>query len=263
MGRKDGVRPGLTVEVFRQGREIKHPRTGAVLGRAEQTLGTRQDRRRAGEPSRRPTRAGRGGPLRRPLPRLLRADPAHAAAARRQRPREPRRGGHQRAGRAPQRVGALPGDAGRRDQRLPSPAEGIEPEAVLDGQGRRPGRRSASRSSISSPCTSGASRRARTWRCGSSRSRARTRRVHGVLRAALRPRRGQPGCSSSPSGNRPDPQRRSSARSWPGSWAAISSPARTRAVSRRSPFARSPASRSRCSPWTWRSTPWTRCRAWW
>jgi hypothetical protein len=40
MGRKDGARSGLTVEVFRQGREIKHPRTGEVLGRAEQTLGT-------------------------------------------------------------------------------------------------------------------------------------------------------------------------------------------------------------------------------
>jgi hypothetical protein len=41
-GRKDGVRSGLDVELFRQGREIKHPKTGQVLGRAEQSLGTAQ-----------------------------------------------------------------------------------------------------------------------------------------------------------------------------------------------------------------------------
>ncbi len=40
IGLKDGVRAGLALEVYRQGREIQHPRTGAVLGRAEQTIGT-------------------------------------------------------------------------------------------------------------------------------------------------------------------------------------------------------------------------------
>jgi hypothetical protein len=39
VGKKDGVRPGLEMELFREGREIKHPKTGAVLGRAEQALG--------------------------------------------------------------------------------------------------------------------------------------------------------------------------------------------------------------------------------
>jgi hypothetical protein len=39
VGRKDGARPGLEVEVYREGREIKHPRTGQVLGRAEQSVG--------------------------------------------------------------------------------------------------------------------------------------------------------------------------------------------------------------------------------
>ncbi len=39
-GVKAGARPGLEVELFREGREIKHPRTGEVLGRAEDTLGT-------------------------------------------------------------------------------------------------------------------------------------------------------------------------------------------------------------------------------
>ncbi len=31
-GVKAGARPGLEVELFREGREIKHPRTGEVLG---------------------------------------------------------------------------------------------------------------------------------------------------------------------------------------------------------------------------------------
>jgi hypothetical protein len=39
-GRKDALRVGLGLEVYREGREIKHPRTGQVLGRAEQSLGT-------------------------------------------------------------------------------------------------------------------------------------------------------------------------------------------------------------------------------
>src|SRR6266852_4530000 len=39
-GMKAGARPGLEVELFREGREIKHPRTGDVLGRAEDPLGT-------------------------------------------------------------------------------------------------------------------------------------------------------------------------------------------------------------------------------
>jgi hypothetical protein len=40
LGRKDGIQPGLALEAFREGREIKHPRTGAILGRAEEALGT-------------------------------------------------------------------------------------------------------------------------------------------------------------------------------------------------------------------------------
>jgi hypothetical protein len=39
-GRRAGIRPGLAVEVFRVGREIKHPRTGQVLGKSEEILGT-------------------------------------------------------------------------------------------------------------------------------------------------------------------------------------------------------------------------------
>jgi hypothetical protein len=39
VGRKDGVNSGLELNVVREGREIKHPRTGQVLGRAEQPVG--------------------------------------------------------------------------------------------------------------------------------------------------------------------------------------------------------------------------------
>jgi hypothetical protein len=38
-GRKDGVRPGLELTLFREGREIKHPKTGQVLGKTEESLG--------------------------------------------------------------------------------------------------------------------------------------------------------------------------------------------------------------------------------
>ena len=39
VGKKDGTRQGLEVELFREGREIRHPKTGAMLGRAEEPLG--------------------------------------------------------------------------------------------------------------------------------------------------------------------------------------------------------------------------------
>jgi len=39
VGRRDGVQPGLHLELFREGREIRHPKTGQVLGRTEETLG--------------------------------------------------------------------------------------------------------------------------------------------------------------------------------------------------------------------------------
>ena len=39
VGRKHGVQPGLDLEVFREGKEIIHPKTGKVLGREEKVLG--------------------------------------------------------------------------------------------------------------------------------------------------------------------------------------------------------------------------------
>ena len=38
-GSREGARPGLEVEIYREGREIRHPKTGEVLGRAEDSLG--------------------------------------------------------------------------------------------------------------------------------------------------------------------------------------------------------------------------------
>ena len=39
MGRRDGLQPGVELELFREGRELRHPKTGELLGRTEQTLG--------------------------------------------------------------------------------------------------------------------------------------------------------------------------------------------------------------------------------
>lgn len=39
LGRRDGLHPGINLSVFREGRELRHPRTGQVLGRTEQPLG--------------------------------------------------------------------------------------------------------------------------------------------------------------------------------------------------------------------------------
>jgi hypothetical protein len=39
LGRKDGVVAGIELSVYREGRELRHPRTGAVLGRTEQAIG--------------------------------------------------------------------------------------------------------------------------------------------------------------------------------------------------------------------------------
>jgi hypothetical protein len=39
LGKRDGIQPGLDLSLYREGRELKHPRTGEVLGRTEETLG--------------------------------------------------------------------------------------------------------------------------------------------------------------------------------------------------------------------------------
>ncbi len=39
VGRRDGLRAGIELEIFREGRELRHPRTGAPLGRTELVLG--------------------------------------------------------------------------------------------------------------------------------------------------------------------------------------------------------------------------------
>lgn len=39
LSRRDGIGPGVEVSVFREGRELRHPRTGQVLGRMEEPVG--------------------------------------------------------------------------------------------------------------------------------------------------------------------------------------------------------------------------------
>ena len=39
LGSKDGLVPGVELALYRQGRELRHPKTGEVLGRTEQQLG--------------------------------------------------------------------------------------------------------------------------------------------------------------------------------------------------------------------------------
>jgi len=39
LGRKDGLVAGIELSVYREGRELRHPRTQAVLGRTEQSIG--------------------------------------------------------------------------------------------------------------------------------------------------------------------------------------------------------------------------------
>lgn len=38
-GRRQGLRRGMSLELFREGRELRHPETGELLGRTEQPLG--------------------------------------------------------------------------------------------------------------------------------------------------------------------------------------------------------------------------------
>jgi hypothetical protein len=39
LGKKDGLVAGIELSVYREGRELRHPRTGALLGKTEQTVG--------------------------------------------------------------------------------------------------------------------------------------------------------------------------------------------------------------------------------
>src|SRR5438093_5292186 len=39
VGKRDGVVPGLELSLFREGRELRHPKTGELLGKTERALG--------------------------------------------------------------------------------------------------------------------------------------------------------------------------------------------------------------------------------
>lgn len=39
LGQRDGLQPGIELSLYREGRELRHPKTGELLGRTEQALG--------------------------------------------------------------------------------------------------------------------------------------------------------------------------------------------------------------------------------
>ena len=39
LGSRDGLVPNVELALYRQGRELRHPKTGEILGRTEQALG--------------------------------------------------------------------------------------------------------------------------------------------------------------------------------------------------------------------------------
>src|SRR5499433_4304896 len=39
LGSRDGLVPNIELALYRQGRELRHPKTGEILGRTEQALG--------------------------------------------------------------------------------------------------------------------------------------------------------------------------------------------------------------------------------
>lgn len=39
IGQRDGIVPGIELSLYREGRELRHPKTGEILGRTEQTVG--------------------------------------------------------------------------------------------------------------------------------------------------------------------------------------------------------------------------------
>ena len=168
----EGRRPaGLEVEVFREGREIKHPKTGAVLGRSRGGARRCPHHRRSRRPSRRPRFPSRAGvKVGDRFSRLVGQDPSGPAPAPGRRAREPDRGRHPGAGGASRQRRAASGwSMGDAHQRVSRPA-GHQGRGVPPGQGRPgvgpavPGRRT------SSPSTSSGSRASRTWTSASSRS---------------------------------------------------------------------------------------------
>src|SRR2546428_8885646 len=60
IGKRDAVVPGLELSLFREGRELRHPKTGEVLGKTEKALG-RVRVEQVGSVLDRPSRGGDGG----------------------------------------------------------------------------------------------------------------------------------------------------------------------------------------------------------
>ncbi len=252
--RRTGARPGLALEVFREGREI---RRSAGQGRAGAGAGA--DHGGARRLQRRLARGGaRGRPGRRPGADVEREDPADAARA--SGPGDPAgdgRGGDLRGLRGPEPDRQVPGHPRRPGGALARPGED-RARGVPAGQGRGAGGRAVQgRQHPGHPRAPGAAPSVHGE--PAVRGRAPRRRAQpGLLRAVVdQARPGRPVLGRRLAG----PPAPAQAALVPGAPAARRDRAE-RARSRPSRCARSRASRSTWCPWTWPCHPPTACPGW-
>ena len=261
-GQKDGVHPGLELEVYREGREIKHPKTGELLGRTEEPLGRTRITSVQEAFSQATTTSAGVKPGDRYRASSAQGEPRPSPAPRR-RPREPGGGRDSGAGRATGSDRALPGVHGRSHQCLSDPG-GHQGRGVPAGQGRPTGGAAVQAREPPGHLFQARSEQALHGGPLLQPPAAGSRDQHGVLRAALHPIGGRAGRQVLLGRRAGESTRRPSrGRSWPGCSGAIWRPAATRAG--KGPFrcARWPGSPSRCWPWTWRSRRPIGSLAWW
>src|SRR5438876_11537565 len=111
LGQRDGLVAGVELTAYREGRELRHPKTGEILGRTEEVLG-RVAVHQVQEAYDGRGRRGVRHSSRRQGPGLGGQDQAHAAADRRGRQGRSGGGGDVRADRGAQPDRALPDGAG-------------------------------------------------------------------------------------------------------------------------------------------------------
>ena len=203
-GRKDGARVGLEVELYSEGREIKHPKTGQVLGRAEQSLGIARitEAQEAFSSARLgPKSDGQGRGL---VPDVRRQGPHRPSAPPGWRARGAGRGRDPGAGRATDRHRPLPGLHGRCRQRVP-PGQADRGRGLPGRQGRSRGRPAVQVRERPRRPLQARRRAGRTWSRGSSGAGVRNRWSTALLRAAGRSRAASQGSQFSASGKARQP----------------------------------------------------------
>ena len=261
-GQKDGVHPGLELEIYREGREIKHPRTGELLGRSEEPLGRVRITSVQEAFSQATTTAAAVKP----------GDRFRASSGKVNVVLLPLLGGVRESliEASIQELVERLGATGRFRVSMGDPInvylsqEGIKAEDFLQGKGVQ---QAAQRFKVENLLAIHFKRvqnkpymevrfYAFPGRIPRSARRSSCRRPSG------RPRDRQAADSRLEAGRRIHP-RPSRDRSWPGCSAVISRPARTRAGKEPFRCARWPSSTSRFWPWTWRWRQPTGSLAWW